>query len=84
MDVIPDGSFPRQTGPLPGGGGVVTVIAAVPVFVSLKAVIVALPAASAVTSPEAETVLMAGLLEAQVTTRPVSTLLFASRVVAES
>jgi hypothetical protein len=47
-------------------------------------VIVALPAATAVTSPETETELTAGLLELQVTTRPVSTLLLASRVTAES
>ena len=61
-----------------------TVIVAVPVFVSLVAVIVAVPAATAVTRPDAETVLIAVLLEPQVTTRPVRTLLFASRVVAES
>jgi hypothetical protein len=45
---------------------------------------VALPAATAVTKPEAETVLTPVLLEPQVITRPVSTLLFASRVTAES
>jgi hypothetical protein len=60
------------------------VIAAVPVLVSLVAVIVALPAAIAVTRPDAETVLMLVLLEFQLITRPVSTLLLASRVVAES
>jgi hypothetical protein len=60
------------------------VIKEVPVFVSLNAVIVAVPAAIAVTSPEPDTVLMAGLLELQVIVRPVSTLLLASRVVAES
>ncbi len=59
-------------------------IAAVPVFVSLVAVIVALPAPTAVTSPDDETVLTAELLELQATTRPVSTLLLASRVMAES
>jgi hypothetical protein len=66
------------------GTGALTVIAAVPVFVSLNAVIVALPAAIAVTRPEPETVLMPVLLELQVITRPVTTLLLASRVVAES
>jgi hypothetical protein len=60
------------------------VIAAVPVLVSLVAVIVALPAAIAVTRPDAETVLMLVLLELQAITRPVRTLLLASRVVAES
>jgi hypothetical protein len=77
---IPDGSA------VPGGGGTtaVTVTAAVPVLVSLNAVIVALPAAMAVTSPDAETVLMAGLLELQVITRPVNMLLLASRVTAAS
>lgn len=59
-------------------------IAAVPVLVSLVAVIVALPAAIAVTRPDAETVLMLVLLELQAITRPVRTLLLASRVVAES
>ena len=86
MGVIPAGSFPRQPEPPPGGGGggAVAVITEVPILVSLSAVIVAPPAASALTSPDAETVLTAGLLELQVTTRPVSTLLFASRVTADS
>jgi hypothetical protein len=66
------------------GAGALTVVAAVPVFVSLVAVIVALPAATAVTSPDVETRLTEELLELQVTTRPVSTFLFASRVTAES
>ena len=66
------------------GGGALTVIAAVPLFVSLDAVIVTLPAATPVTRPDAETVLIAVLLEFHVTTRPVSTLLFASRVTADS
>ena len=59
-------------------------MAAVPVCVSLSAVIVALPVAMAVTRPDAETALTAGLLELQLITRPVRTLLFASRVTAES
>ena len=71
---------------VPGGGctTAVTMIVDVPVFVSLKAVIVALPAALAVTSPDAETVLMAGLLELQAISLPVNVLLLASRVTAES
>jgi hypothetical protein len=60
------------------------VIAAVPVFVSLEAVMVAVPGAMALTSPDDETVLTAELLELHVTTRPVSTVLLASRVTAES
>jgi hypothetical protein len=61
-----------------------TVTAAVPVLVSLVAVIVALPAATAVTRPDDETVLTAVLLELHVTIRPRSTVLFASRVTAAS
>jgi len=79
--VIPVGSTDPGGG---GGGGAVTVTAAVPVLVSLVAVIVALPTATAVTSPDEETVLTALLLELQLTVRPVRTLLFASRVVAAS
>jgi len=60
------------------------VIDDVPVFVSLVAVIVALPAATAVTKPLALTEAMPEFELDQVTTRPVSTLLLASRVVAES
>jgi hypothetical protein len=56
----------------------------VPTFVSLVAVIVALPAATAVTSPDVETRLMEELLELHVITRPVTTLLLESRVTAES
>ncbi len=47
------------------GAGALTVIAEVAVFVSLNAVIVALPAATAVTRPDAETVLIPVLLELQ-------------------
>ena len=65
-------------------GASVTVIEDVPVFVSLVAVIVVAPAATAVTRPFASTVAAAGLLEVHVTTRPVSTLLAASRSVAVS
>src|SRR3982751_2288411 len=45
---------------------------------------VALPAVTAVTRPLAETELTAELLELQVTERPLSTLLPASRITAES
>src|SRR5438876_2946076 len=60
-------------GPLEGGGAV-TVIAAVPLFPSLVAVIVATPAAPPVTSPVALTEARLGALLAQVTTRPLSEL----------
>jgi hypothetical protein len=56
----------------------------VPVFVSLEAVMVAVPAAMALTSPDDETVLTAELPELHVITRPVSKVLLASRVTAES
>lgn len=49
-----------------------TVIVAVPLFPSLVAVITALPRATPVTTPLAETVATAGALELQVTVRPVS------------
>ena len=82
-DVDPSGkltvSFPRQAAPV----DTVTVIAAVPAFVSLVAVIVALPAATALIRPNAETVVIPVLLELQLITRPASTLLFASRVMAD-
>jgi len=60
------------------------VIAAVPLCPALVAVIVALPAATPVTSPLAETVAMADALLAQVTTRPLSAVPFASFGVAVS
>src|SRR3989442_7059506 len=70
-------------GPL-GGGGTVTVIAAVPLFPSLVAVIVANPAAPPVTSPVALTEARAASLVAQVTDRPESRLPAESRSVAVS
>jgi len=73
-----------ETDPTGTGGGVVTVTAEVPVCPSLVAVIVALPAATAVTRPDVDTLAMLVLLELQLITRPVRTLLLASRVVAES
>jgi hypothetical protein len=66
-----------------GAGPVaLTVMVEAPVFVSLNAVIVALPAPTAVTRPVAETVLTAVLPELHVTTRPVRTLSLASRIAA--
>ena len=63
----------------------VTVIADVPVFVSLVAVIVTgPPAVTAVTRPLPSTVATAALLVLHVTARPVSTLPAASLVTAES
>jgi hypothetical protein len=61
-----------------------TVIADEEVLPSLEAVIVAEPAATAVASPDPDTVAIPLLLELQLITRPVSTLLLASRVTAES
>src|SRR6266566_6793414 len=55
-------------------GTTVTVIAARPFFPSLVAVIVAAPAASAVTRPLAETVATPGALLDHVTVRPINTL----------
>ena len=66
------------------GAGALTVMADVPLLPSLEAVIVALPAVTAVTNPVAETVATAVLLELQLMTRPVSTALLASRVTADS
>jgi hypothetical protein len=63
-------------------GAVVTVIEDVPVFPSLVAVIVVLPAPAAVTSPLASTVAAALLEELQVMVRPLRMLLFASLVTA--
>jgi hypothetical protein len=60
------------------------VIAVEPVCPSLDAVIETLPAATAVTSPEPETLAIAEFPELQPITRPVSTLLLASRVTADS
>jgi hypothetical protein len=60
-------------------GAGVTVIEDVPVFVSLVAVIVVVPAPTAVTRPFPSTVAAASLLEIHVTRRPLSTLSAASR-----
>jgi hypothetical protein len=79
--VIPGGS----TDPVGGGLLVVsaTVMGALPLLPSLVAVICEDPAANAVTSPDAETLATPGLLDVQVTERPVRILLFASRVTAD-
>jgi hypothetical protein len=66
------------------GGGALTVIAADEICPSLEAVTDTLPATTAVTSPEVETVAIPAFPEFQLMTRPVSTLLFASRVTADS
>src|SRR5687767_1296738 len=67
----------------PGTGGV-TVMAALPLFPSLVAVIVADPSATAVTRPVALTVAAVSSLLVQLTTRPDSGAPFASRGVAVS
>lgn len=64
------------------GGGSVTVTEASPVCPSAAAAIVADPAATAVTTPLAETVASAGSVEDHVTLRPTRTLPAASRSVA--
>src|SRR5438876_733281 len=70
-------------GPLEGGGAV-TVIAAVPLFPSLVAVIVAAPAATPVTNPLVLTVATVVLLLTHVTVRPVRGVPFESFGVAVS
>jgi len=60
-----------------------TVITAVPLLPSLVAVIVAVPGATAVTTPLLDTVAMAVALDVQVTTRPDTSVPFASRNVTE-
>src|SRR5256886_14895252 len=67
-----------------GGVGVVTVTLAVPLFPSLDAVIVAVPAATPVTSPPAETVATLALFVAQLMLRPLSAVPLASLGVAVS
>jgi hypothetical protein len=67
-----------------GGAGLTVIVGVVALTDSLVAVIVAMPTPTAVTRPEADTVRTAVLLEAHVTSRPVSTLLLASRVTAVS
>jgi hypothetical protein len=71
-------------GSLVGGSGAVTVMLDVPLFPSLAAVTVAVPAATAVTSPAEETVATDWSLEIQVIVRPVSVAPDASFSVPES
>jgi hypothetical protein len=66
----------------PGGGAAVTDNEALPLVPSLEAVMFVVPAPTAVTSPEPETVATAAEPVLHVTARPVNTLLNASRVVA--
>src|SRR3954468_58750 len=66
------------------GAGAVAVTADVPFLPSLWAVIVALPAATAVTSPAEDTVAIVELLDDQVTVLPVRAFPFASAVAADS
>jgi hypothetical protein len=63
-------------------GSAVTVIAELPLFVSLVAVIVAVPVETPVTTPVLETVATAVLLELHATVRSVTTTPFASLTVA--
>src|SRR5437764_1352116 len=67
-----------------GGGGAETVMVNEPFTPSLVAVITADPAATALSTPDDETVATAMLLELQAIVRPVRTLLLASLVVAVS
>ena len=64
------------------GGGAATVSVALPLLLSLVAIICAEPTATALTTPDALTVATPVLLDVQAMLRPASTLLFASRVVA--
>jgi len=66
------------------GGGAVTVIAAVPLFPSLVAVIVAAPTVTPVTNPLPLTLAIPLLLDAHVTVRPVRTVPALSLVTALS
>jgi hypothetical protein len=66
------------------GAGALTVTVDEAVCPSLEAVIDTFPAARAVTSPKLEAVAIPGLAEVQLITRPVRTLLLASRVTADS
>src|SRR5687768_13736591 len=90
MNVVPVGlAFtaawmlcPGNTATPTTGAAVDTVSAAEPVLPSLVATIVATPVATAVTSPDEETVATAGLEEDHTMVRPVRTLPEASRSVA--
>src|SRR5437660_1924055 len=72
LEQLPMSPAPTSTTLDPGGGAGVTVTAAVPLLPSLVAVIVAEPAATAVTSPLPFTVATAVLSLDHVTARPES------------
>jgi hypothetical protein len=74
----------RLTDATGAGGGNVTTTCATPVFPSLVASIVVLPAPTAVTRPRLLTVATAVFADDQLTDRPLSTFPFASVVTAES
>src|SRR5881296_3079289 len=76
--VQPLGSFGHAAG---GGRALVTVRPAVPLWPSLVAAMVTVPAASAVANPVPETVAMTRLLDVHVTVRPLRRLPPASRSV---
>src|SRR5437899_12220654 len=82
MSENPTGSL----GQLPdgGGGSAVTVMVAVPLFPSLVAVIVVVPASNADTKPPPDTVATLSAVDVHVTVRPVKTAPPASRSVAVS
>src|SRR5205807_275072 len=84
LEQLPMSPAPTSTTLDPGGGAGVTVTAAVPLLPSLVAVIVAEPAATAVTSPLPFTVATAVLSLDHVTVRPESGAPFASSGVAVS
>src|SRR5947208_12553430 len=90
--LVRTGAQPRERDRRPGnarqepvtGGGAVTVIAAVPLFPSLVAVIVAAPTVTPVTNPLPLTLAIPLLLDAHVTVRPVRTVPALSLVTALS
>src|SRR5437879_13574534 len=84
LEQLPMSPAPTSTTLDPGGGAGVTVTAAVPLLPSLVAVIVAEPAATAVTSPLPFTVAAAVLSLDHVTVRPESAAPFAASGVAVS
>jgi hypothetical protein len=82
--VFSKSSSKRSPGGGGGGGAACTFTVAVPVLVSLVAVIVVDPAPAAETKPLELTEAMLVFALDHVTTRPASTLLLASRVTAVS
>src|SRR6267378_3941094 len=78
---MPAGSFGQV---VLGGGAAVTVTAAVPLWPSLRAVIIVVPTTNPLTRPLPFTLATAALLLAQVTTRPLSGVPLASLGVAVS